>query len=84
MVHSRISAYRQIFNLNMPLRFLLPYKAMCSQVSWIRVWTSLEAVHSPRAATNFPTHLFIVLSFLMVHLRPRPVLRAGEQREAVA
>lgn len=42
-VQGRISSYCQIFNVNSPARNPLLFEAGCSQISRIRVWTSLES-----------------------------------------
>ena len=42
-VQGRISSYLQIFNVNTPARNPLLFETACSQISQIRVWTSLES-----------------------------------------
>ena len=77
-VQGRISSYHQIFNVNTPARNHLPFKAACSQISQIRVWTSLESWQQPLSG-HHPSYSCIhsLIFPRMVHLRARPVLRTG-------
>lgn len=61
-VQGRISSFCQIFNINTPARNPLPFKAACSQISRIRVWTSLESRQQPLSGHR-PSYSFILSFF---------------------